>query len=293
MSSILTNTAATSALHALRSINDDLATTQNRISTGLKVESAKDNAAAFSISETMKSDNAMYAAIDEGLTQTKNSVSTARAGAEAVLDFSSQIAERVAFAQAEGVDRDKVQEEISGLVKQIETTISQATFNGNDLVNAEGMATPPTEDYTADPSGGATITAVTGISRAGGNFETTSIEVNGADLAQIAANMKAIDITGGLDATAMATQLQNAETTVGFVNEMATSLGVAEKSIENQQDFLKTLTANIDEGIGKMVDANMEEEAARLKSLQTQQQLSNQSLSIANNAPQQLLSLFR
>lgn len=293
MSSILTNTSAMNALSALRAVNMNLDTTQNRISTGLKVESAVDNAAYFSISETMKSDNAMYSAIDEGLTLTRNSVSTARLGTETVVDFASQISDRVAFAQSNGVDRDKVQSEIEGLVTQVRTTIEQATFNGDDLVNAAGVSAPPAADYGSAPAAFSTVSVVTGVTRAGGTFAATSIEVNGVDLAQILGNLDAIDVAGATSAAALETQLQNAETTLGFVTEMATSLGVAEKSIENQQEFLTQLTDNIDTGIGKMVDANMEEEAARLKSLQVQQQLANQALSIANNGPQQLLTLFR
>ena len=73
----------------------------------------------------------------------------------------------------------------------------------------------------------------------------------------------------------------------------ATTLGQAEKSIERQQEFLTKLSDNLDTGVGAMVDANMEEEAARLQALQVQQQLASQSLSIANQAPQNILSLFR
>lgn len=276
MSSILTNSSAMNALTALRSVNSTLGTTQDRIATGLKVSSAKDNAAYFSISETMKSDNAMYAAIDEGLTLTRNSVSTARLGTETVVDFASQIAERVAFAQANGVDLQKVQDEITGLVSQITTTIQQSTFNGDDLVNAGG-------------GGAGAVTVVTGVSRASGAFATTTMTFNSVDLAAIEASLAAIDVT----ANPLAGELTNAEAALAAATAAATSLGVAEKSIENQQEFLTLLTDNIDVGVGKMIDANMEEEAAKLQSLQVQQQLSTQALSIANAAPQQLLALFR
>ena len=73
----------------------------------------------------------------------------------------------------------------------------------------------------------------------------------------------------------------------------ATKLGIAEKSIETQKEFLGALTDRLDGGVGSMIDANMEEEAARLQALQVQQQLATQSLSIANSSPQNILSLFR
>jgi flagellin len=73
----------------------------------------------------------------------------------------------------------------------------------------------------------------------------------------------------------------------------ATQLGLSEKTIDEQQKFLTKLTDNIDTGVGSMIDANMEEEAARLQALQTQQQLATQALSIANQAPSSIMSLFR
>ena len=74
---------------------------------------------------------------------------------------------------------------------------------------------------------------------------------------------------------------------------IAANLGIAEQSVINQQDYIYDLTQQLDSGIGAMIDADMEEEAARLQALQVQQQLSVQALSIANQAPQNIMSLFR
>ncbi|GAA0598636.1 flagellin [Caenispirillum bisanense] len=73
----------------------------------------------------------------------------------------------------------------------------------------------------------------------------------------------------------------------------AAAFGSAQKRVDIQQDFLKTLVNNLETGIGTLVDADMNEESARLQALQVQQQLGIQALSIANQAPQSLLSLFR
>ena len=91
MSSILTNSSAMNALSTLRDVNRGLNETQDRVSTGLKVASGKDNAAYFAVSETMKGDSGMFKAINEGMTATKNSVATARLGAETVADIAQQI----------------------------------------------------------------------------------------------------------------------------------------------------------------------------------------------------------
>jgi len=274
MSSILTNNSAMVALATLQNVNRGLNETQNRVSSGLSIRSGKENAAYFAISQTMSSDSRMFTSINEGLTSTKNSVATARLGAETVNDLSSQFAERVAFSQGSGVNLADVQSELDALTDQMQLTIDQSTFNGDDLVGGAVAAQ----------------TAVTGISRAGGAFATTTISFNSVDLQAIHTTLSAIDLTTSLDLEA---DLLTAEGALSDSIDAATSLGVTEKTLESQQTFLTALTDTIDSGVGSMVDANMEEEAARLQSYQVQQQLATQSLSIANQAPQNILSLFR
>ncbi|WP_334062591.1 flagellin N-terminal helical domain-containing protein [Limimaricola cinnabarinus] len=277
MSSILTNNSAMSALSTLRGINKNLNQTQDRISSGLKVSSGKDNAAYFSISETMKGDSGMNKSINEGLTLTKNVISTGRMGAETVTDLATKFVERVAFAQGEGVDKAEVQKELDGLVKQMTAAISQANFNGSTMFSATA----------ADK-----ITAVTGFTRtaAGAYDAATTMEFGKIDVEAIATALDGIDVSTSTDLQA---DLKTAEGELGKAIDAATTLAVAESSIENQQDFLTELSNKLDSGIGSMIDANMEEEAARLQALQVQQQLSSQALSIANQAPQNILSLFR
>jgi len=278
MSSIHTNTSAMAALTTLRNINNSLAGTQNRISSGLKIESGKDNAAYFAISETMTGDSRIYKAIDESLTLTQNSISAARLGAETVVDLANDFVERVAFAQGGTAEtRGDVQKELQELVARIATTISQATFNGSDLVNS-----------------GATVTVVTGISRtSGGSISTTSVTFQQQDLGAIHSALAAIDLTAASTTALMETLLQDAESALGAAIASATAFGIAEKSVEMQKEFLGELTDRIDAGIGSMIDANMEEEAATLQARQVQQQLATQALAIANQSPQNILTLFR
>ncbi|WP_163851547.1 flagellin [Pseudooceanicola aestuarii] len=278
MSSILTNASAMSALSTLRDINSNLNTTQDRISTGLNISSGKDNAAYFSISETMSGDSRIYKAIDESLTLTQNSISSARLGAETVVDLAEEFVERVAFAQGGTAEtRKNVQLELDELSARIQTTINQATFNGSDLVN-----------------GTSAVTVVTGISRtAAGSVDTTTVTFNQQDLGAIQSALAAINLNTSSTTALQKGDLQAAESTLASAIASATSFGIAEKSVEMQKEFLGELTDRIDSGIGSMIDADMEEEAARLQSLQVQQQLATQSLSIANQAPQNILSLFR
>ncbi len=314
MSSINTNTSAMNALSTLRSVNSSLNQTQDRISTGLKVSSGKDNAAYFAISETMKGESGMNKSINEGLTLTKNSVATARVGAENFQELAQTFQERVAFAQGAKGGYAEIEQELGELVKQMTATVTQATFNGDDLVGAATVsAVGGNPDSTIDTATGEvtatdnrtvtgtndTRTIVTGVARSGTGVTATTMSIDEVDLAGALSDFQAI--ASGFQANAEAATgdaflrgaLTSSEAGVKRITSDATTLGLAEASIEGQQEFLTKLSDNIDAGVGSMVDANMEEEAARLQALQVQQQLASQSLSIANQAPQNILSLFR
>ena len=275
MSSILTNHSAMVALSTLNDVNRSLNETQNRVSSGLAIRSGKENAAYFAISETMKGDSGMFKAINEGMTATKNSVATARLGAESVSDIAQQMVERIAFAQSDGINKADVQSELVALAANMQSAIDQATFNGDDLVGAAA----------------ATVTVVSGITRVGGTFATTSMTFDSVDLQAIQTALAAVDVTN--TGTTMAAKLVVAEGQLDASITAATSMGVSEKALEGQMEFIDSLTDTLDSGVSSMVDADMEQEAARLQALQVQQQLATQSLSIANRAPQNVLSLFR
>ncbi|MBR9893235.1 flagellar protein [bacterium] len=306
MSSINTNASAMSALSTLRQINSNLESTQGRISTGLKVESGKDNAAYFQISETMKGDSSVYASINEGLTLTKNSVATARLGAETINGLAQEFLDKVAFAQGATGGQGEIENDLDELVKQMKTTLEQSTFNGDDMLGASATVTAATiaaadGSITTAAAGGTAGTdrnVVTGITRAGG-YGVTTITVATQDMGTLVGTFEGIATgfaTNAESATGeafLAGVLATTEAEVGKVTDIATKLGQSEKSLENQQEFLSSVVDNIDAGVGSMIDANMEEEAARLQALQVQQQLATQSLSIANQAPQNILSLFR
>jgi flagellin len=198
MTSLITNSSAMNALQALRSVNNDLGTTQSRISSGLRITSAKDNAAYFQISETMKGDSGSLSSINEGLTLTKNSIATARLGAETFQDLASKFVERVAFAQGAKGGFTEIGNDLNELVKQMEVTINQSTFNGDNMVNAGGTVAAAsvvgttgvlTESTTAVAE--KTRKVVTGVSRAG-SFAVTTTEVKTVDLTHMLASFKAL-----------------------------------------------------------------------------------------------------
>ena len=135
MSSILTNTSAMVALQTLKSVNSNLAETQNQISTGKRVSSAQDNSAIWAISKVMESDVEGFKAISESLSLGSSTVAVARDASETVTDLLTQMKGKIVSAQEANVDRDKLQTDIVALRDQIESVVGAAQFNGLNLID--------------------------------------------------------------------------------------------------------------------------------------------------------------
>jgi flagellin len=316
MASILTNVGSMVALQTLRSTTSNLEVTQNRISTGLKVATAKDNSSYWSIATTMKSDVSALKTLNENISLSAATVSTARVGVENINDLMSKINDQLTLATSSSVDHDKIADEIDSLVSQVTSTIEAASYNGENLLNnaktttlvvsvkrtdagvaavtdsitAQNLgasATPPTATVTqqvTDPVTG--VTTGTAAYDAGTGATVTDF------ISGISAALKAG--TTSVDRAAMAKVIQEAiDTQMDTVTAYAAELGAVGTRLELQQDFTSKLVDSLNEGIGALVDADLDEESARLQALQVQQQLGTQALSIANQAPQNILSLFR
>jgi len=274
MSSILTNNSAMVALQTLKGINSSLAKTQDEISTGKTVATAKDNASVWAISKVMESDVAGFKAISDSLNLGQSTVAVASAGAESITDILKEMKTRIATATGENVDYAKLTAEVDEMKANITSIISASQFNGANLLNTAGGDITVLSSLDRDSSGAVTAANITVASV---DFEA------GLDLSDI-------DVSS---ATAAETSLAALEAHIQTAVDGAAALGASAKRIEMQSDFVGRLTDAMKAGIGALVDADMEEASARLQALQVQQQLGIQSLSIANQAPQSILSLFR
>jgi flagellin len=272
MSSILTNVGAMQALQSINTTNRNLATTQNRISTGLRVSNAKDDSSSWAIATAMRGDVSGFKAISENLALSTSSISVARTGAETVTDLLNKIKAKVVQANGTGVDTAKIQDDVDQLLSQIDSVANAAEFNGTNFIKA----TPDSANLLAS------------MDRSSGTLTVQTIAVTGSDLTTAATGL---NITG-LDVTS-ATALSDIETAISTSSAAAAQFGSVQNRLEIQSDFVTALADALTVGVGSLVDANMQEEAARLSALQVQQQLGVQSLSIANQAPQSILTLFR
>lgn len=151
MTSIITNVAAMSALQTLRSIGQNMESTQARVSSGLRVGEAADNAAYWSIATTMRSDNMALSSVSDALGLGAAKVDTASAGMESAIEVVKEIKAKLVTATEEGVDRTKVQEEIGQAQKQLASIAQGASFYGeNWLVGVSTLgATTPAQTRTS------------------------------------------------------------------------------------------------------------------------------------------------
>ncbi|MDZ7925661.1 MAG: flagellin [Agrobacterium sp.] len=450
MTSILTNVAAMSALQTLRSIGQNMEATQDRVSSGQRVGEASDNAAYWSIATTMRSDNGALSAVQDALGLGAAKVDTAYSGMESSIEVVKQIKNKLVAAREPGVDKSKIQEEISQLQDQLKSISSSSSFSGENWLQAKisdgtsnltnitkqvvgsfirdsgGNVSVKTINValTADTvlfdtssgaangkqgildsfayysksgtydlfklTAGATAAAATTKVVAAETYTEAQLKAssigNGAAIAnyEVMANglavvktaaagspiaatgtylkiaddkfVKIVSATAGAPAAVDGPTAPVVNTSIGSVGGVAVyldqgnpstadaltysltslditkdlvgsftntdgsalsanqyldammsfvdkqlqsmisasaDLGSVKMRIELQENFVNKLTDSLDKGIGRLVDAEMNEESTKLKALQTQQQLAVQALSIANNDSQSILSLFR
>ena len=280
MSSILTNNGAMVALQTLQSINKNLGQTQNEISTGKSISSAKDNSAVWAISKVMESDVAGLDAISESLALGESTVAVASAGAEQIVETLKEMKQILVNGATENVSHDKIEADLAEKQAQIESVINASQFNGANLLKTD-----------VDGGGATSVSVVSSLDRIGTGAPTVSkIDVDTVDFET---NLDVAGRTAVTDAATAETALAEVEAFLTTAIDSAAALGASAKRIESQGEFVGKLMDAMKSGIGSLVDADMEEASARLQALQVQQQLATQSLSIANQAPQAILSLFR
>lgn len=281
MSSILTNTSSMVALQTLRSTNTALGRTQNEISTGKSVATARDNSSSWSIASTMSADVGAFRTLSQSLTSASAMVGVARVAAEQVADILRQVQEKIVQAQNPDADLFKLNADIRALGETIGSIAGSAQYNGINLVETGATAQTVTLSLTRDAAG--TVT-------------TQTFSTGVADLGTIADDVTVLiadRLIGPPLGIGHPDTLDWIDTRLDRANTAAATFGAAQARIDAQNDFLSLQADALKEGVGALVDANMEEASARLTALQTQQQLGIQALSIANQAPQSIVALFR
>jgi flagellin len=274
LNSVNTNTGALVALQNLNKTNSELDTTQNRINTGQKVSTAKDNGAIWAIAQTQRGTaNALYA-VKGSLERGQSTIDVAMAAGETVSNLLIQMKEKSLAASDTTLDttsRAALNEDFKALRDQITKAVTNADFNGANMIKAAGAS-------------------VVALANADG---TSKITVAAQSLALGGANVTVAAAASLGTATIAAAMVTTVSTSITNVGAALAKLGTGSKALESHLSFVAKLQDTLDAGVGNLVDADLARESAKLQALQTKQQLGIQALSIANGATNSLLGLFR
>ena len=307
MSSIMTNSAAMTALKSLQATNQALETTQARISTGLRVGQASDNAAYWSIATTMRSDNKALGSVQDALGLGAAKADVAYTGINSAIDVVDEIKSKLVAAREPGVDKSKIQSEIGELQNQLTSIATSASFSGENWLSQDSSTTgySATKQVVASFNRAADGTVSVGTvdidtsaiklfdaSGSASGILDTNFTTTGAGAVTV--SVSTLDITAAnFDDTDLDDMISQVDSAISSMTTAASDIGSSKGRIDMQNDFVSNLMDAIDRGIGTLVDADMTKESTRLSALQTQQQLGTQALAIANGSAQSILSLFR
>jgi len=275
--SVNTNRDAMIALQNLNVTGAELGVTQQRIATGRKVDSAKDNGSTWAIAQSQRATSTALNAVKDSLQRGQSTVDVALAAGTSVSDLLVQMKEKALAASDTTLDtsgRAALNEDFKALRDQLAKTVANADFNGTNMIK----------------TGGATIAA---LANAAG---TSKITIAAQSLALGGANLAGITSTASLATNTASTaqaMIATVNTAIGKVSTALAKLGTGSKALDLHLSFIMKLQDTLDNGVGNLVDADLAKESAKLQSLQTRQQLGVQALSIANTSTSALLGLFR
>jgi flagellin len=272
--SVNTNVGAMIALQNLNATNADLAATQSRINTGKRIATVKDNGAIWAIAQGQRADIGALVAVKQSLDRGVAAVDVGLAAGETVSDLLLQLKEKALAATDASLTtaaRTALNEDFRALRDQIATVTNNAEFNGVNLLRtgATGFRA------LANAQGNASITVAAEVMSLGGAIVTV-------------ATTQAIDTL-----TRATNSLSAVNASINNVSGALARLGTKSKALTTHLTFVGKLSDALESGVGNLVDADLAKESAKLQALQTKQQLGVQALSIANQTPQLVLSLFR
>jgi flagellin len=271
--SVNTNTGAMTALQYLQQTQGQLSRTQSAINSGLKVASAKDDGAIYAIAQNQRGAVAGYSSVISSLNNGSSAIDVALSAGQSISDLLIQLKQKALSAADTSLDtasRQALNADFTALRDQITTIVKNAVFNGFNLVDGS-------------------TTKVQALASADGTRHVTTLAQNLSLSGSIVTMKSTATVSTQVKASALIATIQ---TSLTNVNSALAKLSAGSAKFSIQATFTQKLSDTLTTGIGHLVDANMAQESASLQSLQVKQQLGIQALSIANQAPQSILSLF-
>ncbi|PWR19787.1 flagellin [Zavarzinia compransoris] len=274
--------------------------TQSRLSTGLKVGSAIDDATAYFASKSLSDRSSDFATrkgeIDQGISSLKTALS-ATESADKILKQLKGVA--ISAKTADTATKADLTKQFSDLLGQLNSLLGDASYQGTNLINNDGdqkLTVRFSEVTTAELTVDARDLRAGALITAGGGASATGSEILSALLA--AANSAGAQAAGfsAIAASRLITTIDSitaaVDTAVSAVRATASNLGSNITLLQTRSDFSKNYINALTEGSDKLTLADLNEEGANLVALQTRQQLALKALSFAGQSEQSVLSLF-
>ena len=275
MNSVNTNQGAMIALQNLNTTNKDLGVVQNRINTGQKISSAKDNGAIWAIAQNQRAESASLNSVVSSLQRGQSVADVAMSAGTAISDILVQMKEKVLAATEAGLStasKQALSDEYQSLRDQIDTIANNATFDGVNLISSTGV-------------NNSSIKAIANADA------TATIDIDHIVLSK--SNTKIAATLATLTNGVTSADVKEVEDAIQDVSSALSKLGTGAKALDTHMTNVMKLQDTLDAGVGNLVDADLAKESAKLQALQTKQQLGVQALSIANQSSSSLLGLFR
>ncbi|MBT4939279.1 MAG: flagellin [Rhodospirillaceae bacterium] len=258
-------------LLALQRTTKAIEITQERLSTGLRVNSAVDDSIAFFSASTLTHRAADLQVLKDDIDQAVSSAETAVSALEAIDDIVEQMKGLALSAKSDSstTNRSKSAVQFNDLKDQLDNLANDATYSGTNLIKGS----PGNLKVTFSEDGSSTLT-ISGISS----------DSSGLSIAVAASNWAAdsnIDVA-----------INDLDSALTTLRSSASTIGSSASMISLRLDFVTTLISQLEEGAAKLTNADLNEESANLLTLQTRQQLGTIGLSIAQSSDQSVLRLF-
>ncbi len=281
LNSVNTNTGAMIALQSLNRTNEDLAVAQKRISTGFRVADSTDDGAAYAVAQSVRSTVGALTSANQQLGNVQGLLSTTQSGLNNVSNTMASMRDvlvKLSDANVQGNDRENYQAQFTSLLANVQTFVQDASYNGKTLIGdlTGSNGTFGRIAVARNESGSSYGIATFGGSALYGSIAFTTTQMDSADT-----------IAALITATGTFINQMNA------VGQALNTLGSSINYVSNQISYNNDKIDALQSGLGSLVDADLAKESAQLQALQIRQQLGTQALSLANQAPQTLLSLFK
>lgn len=318
MTSVSFNSTSASALALLTGSSRALEATQTRVASGKRVDEASDNAAYWSIATTMSADNMSLSSAEDATGLAAAVTDTAALGMEMATSIVAEIQSRLVLAQAVGTNRSAVNAEITQLKEQLGTLAQSSAFNGQNWLNLDVGQQPKIQSMvasvTSNGNGDVSVNVIdfdtakstlisgqnaqdglltqsySGTTKSGVVYDYHLLNANSA--VPVAATSKEISISGTTTSDEFAGMISAMNSMMTSMIDASANLGATRSRIASNTEFLQDLQDITEIGIGRLVDADMEEDSARLSAQKVQQQLQTIGLNIANSSMGASLKLF-